>query len=175
MVMLQRVAAVLPASLAVLVVSAPAAGADTLLRLTGIGPVMLGQVRSEAVDTGWLSDPGKGCELQSPVPTVYRLLGSQAPKGLRGSAEFNDGTLTSISVSKGARTSTGIRVGKTTVAGMTRAYRKRGYKVRSESSETFGGTFVTVFNRAGNPVIGGFATGGMRLTTLAIPRIQTCE
>lgn len=175
MVTFQRMVAVLAASLAVLVLSTPVAGADTLLRLNGIGPLALGQERSAAVDTGWLSDPGKGCELASPVPTVYRLLGSRAPKGLRGSAEFNDGKLTSISVSKGARTSTGVRVGKTTAAGMTRAYRKRGYKVRSESSETFGGTFVTVFNRAGDAVIGGFATGGMRLTTLAIPRIQTCE
>lgn len=175
MTLARRTVAVGLLALSAFAITATSAPADTLLRLDGIGPLTLGQARSAAVDTGWLSDPGEGCELQRPVPTVYRLLGSQAPKGLRGSAEFNDGKLTSISVSKGARTAVGVRVGKTTAAGMTRAYRKRGYKVRSERSATFGGTFVTVFDRDGDAVIGGFATGGMRLTTLAIPRIQTCE
>jgi len=149
------------------------ASAQPTLRLDGIGPLRLGMLRPAAVATGWLTGKGKGCPLASPVPVTYRLGGRRAPGALRGSVEFVNGRLRSITVTRGARTAAGVRVGVTSPAGMARLYRRSGKRVRVQYSAMFGGTFVDVLGQDGQ-VLGAFGQKG-RIVQLAIPAIAVCE
>jgi hypothetical protein len=94
---------------------ATAAGgpATTVLRLDGIGPLRLGMTRTAALATGWLAGRSPGCPLGGAPPITYRFTGANAPKGIKGSAEFADGRLTTLSFTRGVRTSTGVTVGRT--------------------------------------------------------------
>jgi hypothetical protein len=56
---------------------------------------------------------------------------------------------------------------------MVARYRAAGYAASARYDATFRGTFVSV-RRRGRQVLGGFASGRV-VTTLAIPRVQTCE
>lgn len=172
--MLRTPRVVLPFVVAVLVPLAPAAAASatTPLRLDGIGPLRLGMTRVAAVETGWLSNRTRGCELASPRPVTYRLAGAKAPNGLRGSAEFSGGKLRSLSFTAGVRTATGVTVG-TTTARLVAAYRRAGFQASSEYVDTFQGTFGRV-KRMRRDVLGSFAEGS-RTTMLAIPRLSVCE
>jgi hypothetical protein len=78
-----------------------------------------------------------------------------------------------MAFTRGVRTATGVRVGRTTTARMVARYRTAGYEASARYDATFRGTFVTV-RRRGRQVLGGFA-GGRVITTLAIPGVQTCE
>src|SRR5438067_9018651 len=90
----------------------PAAGvaaAKTTLRLDGIGPLKLGMKRAAAVRTGWLAHRAKGCPLAGPAaPVTYSFTGPSAPRGLRGSAEFQSGRLHTLSFTGGVRTKPGV-------------------------------------------------------------------
>jgi hypothetical protein len=152
-----------------------AGGASTtLLRLDGIGPLELGMTRTAALATGWLAVRGSGCPLGGPpLPITYRVSGSDAPSGVRGSVEFRDGRLRAMAFTRGVHTATGVRVGRTTPARMVARYRRAGYAASARYEASFQGTFVTVRRRS-RPVLGGFAARRV-VTTLAIPRVQTCE
>jgi hypothetical protein len=154
---------------------APAGAAPTtLLRLDGIGPLELGMTRTAALATGWLADGASGCPLGGPpLPITYRVAGEDAPSGLRGSVEFRRGRLRAMAFTRGVRTATGVRVGRTTTARMVARYRAAGYAASARYDATFQGTFVIVRRRA-RQLLGGFARGRV-VTTLAIPRVQTCE
>lgn len=157
---------------ALLLVPSAASAGTTALRLDGVGPLRLGMSRAAAVESGWLSNRARGCELRRPVPITYRLAGAKAPSGLRGTAEFNGGKLTGLSFTRGVRTATGVTVG-TTTARLVAAYRQAGFQASSEYVDTFQGTFGTV-KRDGRDVLGSFAEGS-RTTMLAIPRLSVCE
>src|SRR6185437_12498858 len=132
----------------------PASVADaatTLLRLDGIGPLKLGMTRTAAVKTGWLADRAPGCELASPRPITYRFTGPKAPRGLRGSAQFDRGRLSTVSFSRGVRTRVGVRIG-TATGQMVSKYRAAGFSASSRFLPTFAGTFVTV-KRHGDRVL----------------------
>ena len=153
----------------------PASAADaatTLLRLDGIGPLKLGMTRTAAVKTGWLADRAPGCELASPRPITYRFTGPKAPRGLRGSAQFDRGRLSTVSFSRGVRTRVGVRIG-TATGQMVSKYRAAGFSASARFSPTFAGTFVTV-KRHGDQVLGAFAKGG-HVKNLAIPAVPVCE
>lgn len=144
------------------------------LRLDGIGPLKLGMTRTAAVKTGWLSGRSTGCELDGPpLPIVYRLRGAAAPKGIVGFATFAGGKLTNVSLDKGVRTSAGVTVNTTTIAQMVARYRSRGYKVKTDASSVFGGTFVSV-TKGSRSVIAGFGTKKI-VTSLGLPFIATCD
>jgi hypothetical protein len=144
------------------------------LRLNGIGPLKLGMSRTAAVKTGWLSNRSTGCELGGPpLPIVYRLKGAAAPKGIAGSVTFNGGKLTNVSLDKGVRTDAGVTVGTTTLKQMVARYRSRGYKVNTDVSNVFGGTFVRVA-KGTRSVIDGFGSGTI-VTSLGLPFIATCD
>jgi hypothetical protein len=153
----------------------PASAADaatTLLRLDGIGPLKLGMTRTAAVRTGWLADRAPGCELASPRPVTYQFTGRKAPKSLRGSAQFDRGRLSVISLNRGVRTRVGVRIGAPTARMITK-YRNAGFAASSMFSPTFAGTFVTV-KRGGRQVLGAFAMGG-HVKNLAVPAVPVCE
>lgn len=160
-------------AITVLLVLPADASAQPTLRLDGIGPLQLGMSRSSAVATGWLTGRGKGCPLASPAPVTYRLGGRRAPAALRGSVEFANGRLRSVTVTRGARTAVGVRVGVTSPAGMARLYRRSGRRVRVQYSAMFGGTFVDVLGQSGQ-VLGAFGQKG-RIVQLAIPAVAVCE
>lgn len=95
------------------------------------------------------------------------------PTSVRGRAEFVDGKLADMSFTRGARTTTGVVVGKTSVSQMISRYRSAGYSASSRYDSTFAGTYVTV-KRHGRIVLGGFATKTI-VENLAIPQIPVCE
>src|SRR3954468_1395801 len=103
---------------AALGVPAIAAGgvSTTVVRLDGIGPLHLGMARSAALATGWLAERRPGCPLGGTPPITYRLTGPKAPGAIRGSAEFENHRLRTLSFTRGVRTSTGVTVGRTTTA-----------------------------------------------------------
>jgi hypothetical protein len=158
------------------VVAAPAAsaGATTVLHLDGIGPLRLGMSRTDAVATGWLANRARGCELASPRPITYRFTGRRAPSGLRGTAQFERGRLTSLSFTRGVRTAAGVRVRRTTTARMVARYRALGFLASARFDPTFQGTFVRVRRRNGRQVLGAFAPG-RRITSIAVPAVPVCE
>ncbi len=174
-----RRAARLGAIGAILVLAAGSAladgrGSSPVLRLDGIGPLRLGMSRAEAVATGWLSDPGPGCELGGPpLPVVYRLKGPKAPAGIVGTAEFDRGTLRVFAFSAGVRTSFGVAVPGGTVGDLLKRARAAGLSATSAYDETFAGRFVTV-NRGGKQVLGAFADQS-GIATIAVPYVPVCE
>jgi hypothetical protein len=160
---------------AVLWAPATAAGgpATTVLRLDGIGPLHLGMSRTAALGTGWLAGRGSGCPLGGTPPITYRFTGPKAPKAIRGSAEFENGRLTTLSFTRGVRTSTGVTVGRTTTARMVARYRAAGFTASARFDGTFQGTFVRV-RRHGRDVVGGFGEGRV-VSIVAIPAVAVCE
>ncbi len=149
-------------------------GSSPVLRLDGIGPLRLGMGRAEAVATGWLSDPGPGCELGGPpLPVVYRLKGPKAPAGIVGTAQFERGTLRVFAFSAGVRTSFGVAIPGGTVNDLLKRARAAGLSATSVYDETFAGRFVTV-NRAGKQVLGAFAEKSA-ISTIAVPYVPVCE
>jgi hypothetical protein len=155
--------------------AAPAtAGATTVLRLDGIGPLKLGMTRTDAVATGWLATRGKGCPLGGPpVPITYRFSGPKAPSGISGTAEFANGHLSGLSFTRGVLTTAGITVGKTRLVRMWQRYRALGFTAFGRYDNTFQGTFVTV-KRHGHTVLGGFGEGPT-VTVLGLPDVPVCE
>lgn len=150
------------------------AGANTLLHLTGLGPLRLGMTATAARQTGWLADRRIGCKLGGlPYPVGYSVTGRKAPPGIRGIIEFNRGRLTGMSFTRGVITTVGVTVGKTTTARMAARYRLAGYAVSSAFDTTFQGTFVNVSSH-GHQRIGAFGEGAT-VTLLAIPRVPLCE
>jgi hypothetical protein len=147
--------------------------ATTVLRLDGIGPLQLGMTRTAAVATGWLAGRSSGCPLGGTPPITYRFTGAQAPKGITGSAEFADGRLTTLSFTRGVRTSTGVTVGRTTTVRMVARYRAAGFTAAARFDRTFQGTFVRV-RRHGRDVVGGFGEGSV-VTIVALPAVPVCE
>jgi hypothetical protein len=154
--------------------STASAGATTLLRLDGIGPLKLGMTRQAAVATGWLAHRGRGCPLGGTPPITYRVDGARAPRVVKGDVEFSQGRLTTMAFTAGVRTAAGVQFGYTTPTRMAARYRAlRGFRVTSSYEEIFAGTFVSV-SRGDTAVLGGFAAGS-RITTLAIPAVPVCE
>ena len=102
------------AALAGAVLWAPATAAGgpptTVLRLDGIGPLHLGMTRTAALATGWLAGRRSGCPLGGTPPITYRVTGAKAPKAIKGSVEFVNGRLSTMSFTRGVRTSTGVTV-----------------------------------------------------------------
>ena len=160
---------------AALVGQASAAGAasTTVLRLDGIGPLQLGMTRSAALATGWLAGRGPGCPLGGTPPITYRFTGPKAPAAIRGSAEFENHRLSTLSFTRGVRTSTGVTVGRTTTVRMVTRYRTPGFTASARFESTFQGTFVRV-RRHGRDVVGGFGEGRV-VTIIAIPAVAACE
>ncbi len=159
---------------AALLVAPAAAGATTVLRLDGIGPLKLGMTRADAVASGWLGNRGKGCELGGPpVPITYRFSGPQAPDGISGTAEFRGGHLRGLSFSRGVRTTAGVTVGKTRLVRMWERYRALGFTATGQYIDTFQGTFITV-KRRGHRVLGGFGEGPT-VSIIGIPDVPVCE
>jgi hypothetical protein len=164
---------------AILLLAAGSAWADgrgpsPVLRLDGIGPLRLGMGRAEAVATGWLSDPGPGCELAgTPPPVVYRFKGPKAPPGLVGTVEFDQGTLRVFAFSAGVRTTFGVVLPGGTVGDLLKRARAAGLSATSVYDPTFAGRFVTV-NQKGKQVLGAFATKSA-IDTLAVPYVPVCE
>jgi hypothetical protein len=153
----------------------PAAPASAvILHLNGAGPLHLGMSRLDALDTGWISNRGAGCELGGPpIPIVYRLRGPKAPSSVRGNAEFRRGHLRNLSFSRGARTAVGVTVNRTSPSEMVARYRRAGYSASSMYIDTFQATFVTV-RRGARTVISGFAPKNV-VTLLGIPYIPVCD
>jgi hypothetical protein len=160
---------------AALTVPANAAGGPdtTVLRLDGIGPLHLGMTRTAALGTGWLARRRSGCPLGGTPPITYRFTGPKAPRAINGSAEFENGRLTTLSFTRGIRTSTGVTVGRTTTARMVARYRAAGFVASARFDDTFQGTFVRV-RRNGRDVVGGFGEDRV-LTIVAIPAVPVCE
>jgi hypothetical protein len=160
---------------AALGVPAIAAGGPptTVLRVDGIGPLQLGMTRSAALATGWLAERRPGCPLGGTPPITYRFTGPKAPGAIRGSAEFENHRLSTLSFTRGVRTSTGVTVGRTTAARMVARYRAAGFTALARFESTFQGTFVSV-RRHGRDVVGGFADGSV-VTIVAIPAVSVCE
>jgi hypothetical protein len=147
--------------------------ATTVLRLDGIGPLHLGMTRTAALGTGWLARRRPGCPLGGTPPITYRFTGPKAPKAIKGSAEFENDLLTTLSFTGGVRTSTGVTVGRTTTVRMVARYRAAGFAASSRFDSTFQGTFVRV-RRNGHDVVGGFGDGRV-VTIVAIPAVPVCE
>lgn len=147
--------------------------ATTVLRLDGIGPLRLGMTRTEAVATGWLAGRRSGCPLSGTPPITYRFTGPKAPKAIKGSADFENGRLTTLSFTRGVRTSTGVTVARTTTARMVARYRAAGFTASARFDRTFQGTFVRV-RRNGRDVVGGFGEGRV-VSIVAIPAVPVCE
>jgi hypothetical protein len=160
---------------AALCAPATAAGGPvtTVLRLDGIGPLHLGMSRTAAVATGWLAGRSPGCPLSGTPPITYRFTGANAPRAIKGTAEFAGNRLTAMSFTRGVRTSTGVTVGRTTAARMVARYRAAGFTASARFESTFQGTFVRV-RRHGHDVVGGFADAGT-VTIVAIPAVSVCE
>jgi hypothetical protein len=160
---------------AALVVPANAAGppATTVLRLDGIGPLQLGMTRTAALATGWLAGRRFGCPLGGTPPITYRFTGPKAPRAIMGSVEFANNRLSTMSFTRGVRTSTGVTVGRTTAARMVARYRAAGFTASARFESTFQGTFVRV-RRHGRDVVGGFADSSA-VTIVAIPAVSVCE
>jgi hypothetical protein len=156
---------------------APAAAAGgpatTVLRLDGIGPLHLGMTRTAALATGWLAGRRSGCPLGGTPPITYRFTGARAPRAIKGSVEFVDNRLSTMSFTAGVHTSTGVTVGRTTTARMVARYRAAGFMASARFDSTFQGTFVRV-RRHGRDVVGGFADAGA-VTVVAIPAVSVCE
>ena len=165
------------AALAAAVLCAPATAAGgpptTVLRLDGIGPLHLGMTRTAALATGWLAGRRSGCPLGGTPPITYRFAGAKAPRAIKGSAEFVDDRLSTLSFTGGVRTSTGVTVGRTTAARMVARYRAAGFAASARFESTFQGTFVRV-RRHGRDVVGGFADSSV-VTIVAIPAVSVCE
>ena len=174
-----RRAARLGAMGAILLLTAGSAWADgrgssPVLRLDGIGPLRLGMGRAEAAATGWLSDPGPGCELAgTPPPVVYRFKGPKAPAGIVGTVEFDRDTLRVFAFSAGVRTSFGVSIPGGTVGDLLKRARAAGLSATSVYDPTFAGRFVTV-NRGGQQVLGAFARQNA-IATLAVPYVPVCD
>ena len=154
-------------------VSAESRPSTPVLRLDGIGPLRLGMSRAEAVATGWLSDPGPGCELAGPGLVVYRLKGPKAPAGIVGTVEFDKGTLRVFALSAGVRTTFGVVLPGGTVGDLLKRARAAGLSATSVYDPTFAGRFVTV-NQKGKQVLGAFATKSA-IDTIAVPYVPVCE
>jgi hypothetical protein len=152
-------------------VASPAS--TTVLRLDGIGPLHLGMTRTAALATGWLASRSPGCPLGGTPPITYRLTGAKAPRAIKGSVEFADNRLSTMSFTAGVRTSTGVTVGRTTAARMVARYRAAGFTASASFVSTFQGTFVRV-RRHGRDVVGGFGAGSV-VTIVAIPAVPVCE
>jgi hypothetical protein len=148
-------------------------GSSPVLRFDGIGPLRLGMGRAEAVATGWLSDPGPGCELAGPALVVYRLKGPKAPAGIVGTVEFDKGTLRVLAFSAGVRTTFGVAIPGGTVNDLLKRARAAGLSATSVYDATFAGRFVTV-NQKGKQVLGAFARQNA-IATLAVPFVPVCE
>ena len=153
--------------------TAAAGPATTVLRLDGIGPLHLGMTRTAAVATGWLAARSSGCPLGGTPPITYRFTGAKAPRAIKGSVEFANNRMTTMSFTGGVRTSTGVTVGRTTAARMVARYRAAGFTASARFDSTFQGTFVRV-RRHGHDVVGGFADAGA-VTIVAIPTVSVCE
>jgi hypothetical protein len=155
-------------------VSAESRPSSPVLRLDEIGPLRLGMSRAEAVATGWLSDPGPGCELAGPpLPVVYKLKGPKAPPGIAGTVEFDRGTLRVMAFSAGVRTTFGVAIPGGTVNDLVKRARAAGLSATSTYDQTFAGRFVTV-NQKGKQVLGAFATQSA-IETIAVPYVPVCE
>ena len=145
----------------------------TVLRLDGIGPLRLGMTRTAALATGWLGERRPGCPLSGTPPITYRFTGPKAPRAIRGSVEFENDRLSTMSFTRGVRTSTGVTVGRTTTARMVTRYRAAGFTASARFDRTFQGTFVRV-RRHGRDVVGGFGEGSV-VTIVALPAVPVCE
>jgi hypothetical protein len=145
----------------------------TVLRLDGIGPLRLGMTRTAALATGWLAGRSSGCPLGGTPPITYRFTGARAPRAIRGSVEFVDNRLSTMSFTAGVRTSTGVTVRRTTTGRMVARYRAAGFTASARRDSTFQGTFVRV-RRHGRDVVGGFGAGSV-VTIVAIPAVPVCE
>jgi hypothetical protein len=172
---LSSVLALAAAASAALWVPATIAGgaSTTVVRLDGVGPLHLGMTRSAALATGWLAQRRPGCPLGGTPPITYRLTGPKVPAAISGSAEFEKHRLTTLSFTRGVRTSTGVTVGRTTTARMVARYRAAGFTASARFESTFQGTFVRV-TRHGRDVVGGFGEGSV-VTIIAIPAVSVCE
>src|SRR5205814_6688540 len=106
-------------------------------------------------------------------PITYRFTGARAPRAIKGSVEFVDNRLSTMSFTAGACTSTGVTVRRTTVARMVARYRAAGFTASARFDSTFQGTFVRV-RRHGRDVVGGFADAGA-VGIIAIPAVSVCE
>ena len=168
-----RVAAFLSAVVVVLGLAAGPAHA-AVLHLDGVGPLRLGMLRSDALDTGWLSGRRPGCELGGPpIPIDYRVRGRGRYAAVRGFAEFSHGRLGNLTFSRGVKTVFGVEPGRTTPAEMVARYRRAGYRATAVYDSVFQGTFVSVSKR-GRTRISGFATSGV-VGSLGLPYIPVCE
>ena len=167
----------LPAAVIAAALLAPSgaqAASPQTLRLDGVGPLALGMSRADAVATGWLSDRGRGCPLGGrPYPVTYRLRGAEAPRGLAGGVEFQDGRLAVMSFRRGVRTEAGITVAKTRLSRFVSAYDALGFDASSAFSATFDGTFAMAEDD-GVPVLGAFGRSKV-VQELAIPYVPVCE
>jgi hypothetical protein len=111
--------------------------------------------------------------LSGTPPITYRFTGRKAPRAIKGFVEFENDELTTMSFTRGVRTSTGVRVGRTTAARMVARYRAAGFTASARFESTFQGTFVRI-RRHGRDVVGGFADAGA-VTIVAIPAVSVCE
>lgn len=143
------------------------------LQLTeaGLGALTIGLSTSAASDTGLIGALGPGCELAGPGQQGAPLQGA-----VSGSATFDSGALSAISVRGGASTTAGITVGSS-LADVQDAYGTDGYSVSVDDStvDVFGITLVTI-TKDGQPAFGMTldpATG--LVTEMATPNIQFCE
>lgn len=158
------------------VMTATASAATPRLRLNGIGPLTIGMTKSQALATGWIANQQLGCELASPRPRVLDFTGPNAPAGLQGSVSFQRGTLTDITIARGAITRTGVQPGVTTARRMIRAYRDAGFVVTSRFDPVFQARFTTAY-RGGKTIVG-LSLGSSRnrvLRSVSVPFVPLCE
>jgi hypothetical protein len=155
---------------------ASAAAATTVLRLNGIGPLKLGMSQRAALSTGWLAHRSRGCPLGGPValPVVYQFRGPRAPTGLTGSAQFDQGKLSIVTVGRGARTQQGVTIGSSAARAVKR-YRAAGFSAKTQFSPDVAATFLTVTRHSKTvPVLMGIVTRG-RVTSLSVPFVAACD
>ncbi|MSO79999.1 MAG: hypothetical protein EXQ79_10425 [Acidimicrobiia bacterium] len=137
----------------------------------GLGALTIGLSTSAASDTGLIGSIGPGCELAGTGQQAAPLQG-----GVNGSATFDAGALSAISVVGGASTAAGISVGSS-LSDVQSAYSADGYSVSVDDStvDIFGIRLVTV-TKNGQPAFGMTLDPATNAVTgMATPSIQFCE
>lgn len=141
------------------------------LNEAGLGPLTVGMSAGAASGTGLIGALGPGCELAGPGQQGAPLQG-----GVNGSATFDNGNLSTISVRGGASTAAGIHVGSS-LPEVQAAYSSDGYSVSVDNSTvgTFGVVVATI-TKNGQPAFGmTLDPATNNVTAMAIPTIQFCE
>lgn len=150
------------------------AAAVPLLRLDGIGPLMLGMSEADAEATGWLSNrSAPWCPFAGTEDPTWDLAGPSAPAGVDGYLIFREGEIDQVVIRSGTTTDEGIGAGAS-FGDLSDTYGGLGYEVDSYARFESFDDFATV-EQADEPRLMTTLNSDGSIEWIGVPYISVCD